>query len=43
MQNVAINSLSGFVLCDDGNIDLSCTDTEKEKIKQYLINGFYYE
>lgn len=43
MQNVSINSLSGFVLCDDGNIDLSCTDIEKEKIRQYLINGFYYE
>lgn len=43
MLNTVINTLSGYVVCDDGNIDLSCTDTEKEKIKQYLENGFYYE
>ena len=43
MKNVVINTLSGYLLCDDGNIELSCTDTEKEKIKQYLEQGFYYE
>lgn len=41
--NVLISTLSGYVKCLDGNVDLSCTDTEKEKIKQYLENGFYYE
>lgn len=43
MRNVVLNTLSGYILCDDGNVDLNCTDTEKEKIKQYLENGFYYE
>ncbi len=43
MLNTVINTLSGYVVCDDGNVDLNCTDTEKEKIKQYLENGFYYE
>lgn len=43
MQNVQLNTLNGYILCRDGNIELSCTDTEKEKIKQYLERGFYYE
>lgn len=43
MRNVVLNTLNGFILCKDGNIELSCTDTEKEKIKQYLEQGFYYE
>lgn len=43
MRNVAINTLNGFVLCENGNVELSCTDIEKEKIKQYLEKGFYYE
>lgn len=43
MKNVQIGSLNGFVLCKDGNIELNSTDAEKEKIRQYLTTGFYYE
>lgn len=43
MENAVINTLSGYLICDDGNIELSSTDIEKDKIKQFMINGFYYE
>lgn len=43
MQNVQLNTLSGFMVCSNGDVDLNCMDVEKEKIKQYLTGGFYYE
>ena len=43
MRNLQINTLNGFVVCSNGDVDLNCTDAEKEKIKQYLTGGFYYE
>lgn len=43
MQSKQLNTLSGYILCRDGNIELSCTDFEREKIRQYLEKGFYYE
>ena len=42
-SNVQISSLSGYVLCKNGVLDINCMDSEKDKIKQYLISGFYYE
>lgn len=43
MKNVQISSLNGYLVCDDGSIELSSTDVEKDKIKQFLTQGFYYE
>lgn len=38
-----INTLSGFILCAEGDIDLNCYDDERAAIKHFLTNGFYYE
>lgn len=38
-----ISTLSGFVLCAEGDIELSCTDAERSKVMGYLTGGFYYE
>lgn len=42
-ENRTISSLSGYVLCADGDIDISCFDTEKEKIRNFLVTGFFWE
>lgn len=38
-----INTLSGFVLCADGEIDISCYDNERDKIAQFMTTGFFWE
>lgn len=38
-----INTLSGFILCAEGDIDLSCYKVEKEEIRQFLTTGFFWE
>ena len=38
-----INSLSGYVLCAESDIDIACYDNERKKIGQYLVTGFYWE
>lgn len=38
-----INTLSGFVMCADGEIDLDCYDAERRKISQFLMSGFFWE
>lgn len=38
-----INTLSGFVLCADGDIDLACMDEERDRIRAYMIGGFFWE
>lgn len=38
-----INTLSGFVLCAEGDIDINCYDSERTQIKNYLTTGFFWE
>ena len=38
-----ISTLSGFILCAEGDIDINCFDTEREAIKKYLTTGFFWE
>ena len=38
-----INTLSGFVLCAEGDVDISCLDEERSMIKNYLTSGFFWE
>ena len=40
---VLISSLSGFILCEDADPELSVTDSELREIITYMNNGFYYE
>lgn len=48
-KNLQINTLSGYVLCDDGEINIltntEAPPTEKElnQISSFLTGGFYYE
>lgn len=38
-----INTLSGYILCADGELDLNCFDNEREEIKRFLTTGFFWE
>jgi hypothetical protein len=38
-----INTLSGYVLCADGEIDIGCTEGERSAIQNYLTSGFFWE
>ena len=38
-----INTLSGYVLCAEGDIDLDCYNEERDNIRRYLTTGFYWE
>ena len=38
-----LNTLSGFILCAEGEIDISCYDNERKEIVQYLTQGFFWE
>lgn len=38
-----INTLSGYVLCAEGDIDFACLEAEKAMISNYLTSGFFYE
>ncbi len=38
-----ISSLSGYVLCADGEISIACTADEKNTIANFLTTGFYWE
>ena len=37
-----INTLRGFVMCADADINIPCTDREKSAIQAYMEAGFYY-
>ena len=37
-----INTLQGFILCDDADIAIPCTDREKSAIQAAMEAGFYY-
>lgn len=38
-----INTLSGFVLCAEGDFDISCLEEERAAIKAFLTGGFFWE
>lgn len=38
-----LNQLSGFIQCDNPDIQTNGTKEENERIVQYLIGGFFYE
>ncbi|MBO5919371.1 MAG: hypothetical protein J6Q34_02635 [Bacteroidales bacterium] len=38
-----LNTLSGFILCAEGEIDISCYDNERKEIVRYLTTGFFWE
>lgn len=38
-----LNTLSGFILCAEGEIDISCYDNERREIVRYLTEGFFWE
>lgn len=42
-QMKTINTLSGYLICEDGNINSNATEQEKESIASHLTSGFYYE
>ena len=38
-----LNTLSGYMLIQDGDVQITGTATEDSKIRNYLESGFYYE
>lgn len=38
-----ISSLSGFVMCAEGDIDLNAYDSERTKVSKFLVEGFFWE
>lgn len=38
-----INTLSGYILCSDGEFDISCMDEERNSISDFLTSGFFWE
>ena len=38
-----LGSLTGYILCAEGEIDLNCFDNERKEILQYLTTGFFME
>ena len=43
MATRRIDTLTGYVLCADGEIETDGTEPEISEIETYLIGGFYYE
>ena len=38
-----INTLSGYIACENAEISLNATQNEIEEVQSYLNNGFFYE
>lgn len=38
-----INTLSGYIMCAAGDINISCYDNERKEILRFLTEGFYWE
>lgn len=38
-----IRNLSGYLMVADPNVPLQATQAEIDKIREYMVNGFYYE
>lgn len=42
-QVKVLNTIPGFILCDNATVNTTGTKSENEKIVQYMNGGFYYE
>ena len=42
-QAKTINTLSGYVLCAEGDFDISCLSEERDMISNFLTTGFFWE
>lgn len=42
-KNKTINTLTGFILCADGEFDISCLAEERTIIEEFLTTGFFWE
>ena len=42
-QNTTIGSLSGYIKTENADVDLPCTQEERDKIASYMDGGFYFE
>lgn len=42
-QNKVINTLSGYIKCENAEIDIPATQEERDAINAYMNSGFYYE
>lgn len=38
-----INTLAGYIKCENVDIDIACTESEKLEIIKFMENGFFYE
>lgn len=38
-----LDTLTGFIMCAEGEIDISCFDDERKEIVHYLTSGFFME
>ena len=43
LKNKKINTLSGYVLCADGDVSCNATQEEHGEIESFLTGGFFYE
>ena len=42
-RNMQISNLSGYILCAEGEFDISCMDDEREMISNFMTTGFFWE
>lgn len=42
-KKMFIQLLSGYVLCAEGDVEISCYDNERKQISKFLTTGFYWE
>lgn len=43
MQTRVINTLSGFIRCQNDDVQIACLDSERDQIRGYMTGGFFYE
>lgn len=42
-SNRQINTLSGYILCAEGDLELEAYDSERREVKRFLTEGFFWE
>ena len=42
-SNRRIDTLSGFIQCAEGDVDLNAYDSERREVKRFLTEGFFWE
>ena len=42
-ENRRLDTLTGFILCAEGDMDINCFDNERKAISTYLTTGFFWE